>query len=81
MSQPSANAATTVGELVSLKTIRKKNTCHLVAIRRQPIPAVSPEELRMYKNSGYWPRIAEMHMEGMISLSPDPCIVPNPEKR
>jgi len=47
MSQPSANAATTVGELVSLKTIRKKSTCHLVAIRQQPIPAVSPEELRI----------------------------------
>ena len=33
------------------------------------------------KNTGYWPQIAEMHMKGMISVSPDACILPYTEKR
>lgn len=56
--------------------MEENDTYDLRAIRLQPPATLSPEELRMYKNSGYWPRIAEMHTEGMISLSPDPCIVP-----
>ena len=61
--------------------MKENDTYDLRAIRLQPPTTLSPEELRMYKNSGYWLRIAEMHMQGMISLSPDPCIVPDPEKR
>ena len=61
--------------------MEENDTYDLRAIRLQPPTTLSPEELRMYKNSGYWPRIAEMHTVGMISLSPDPCIIPDPEKR
>ena len=28
------------------------------------------------ENTGYWPQIAEIHIKGMISMSPDPCIFP-----
>ena len=32
------------------------------------------------KNTRYWPQTAEMHMKGMISVSPDFCIFPYIEK-
>ena len=28
------------------------------------------------ERTGYWPHIAEVHMEGMISMSPDSCLFP-----
>ena len=28
------------------------------------------------KNTRYWPQIAEVHVKGMISVCPDPCIFP-----
>ena len=56
------------------------NTCPPGVIRLQPLPRVSTEELRMWKNPGYWPQIAEMHMKGMISVSPDSWIFPYIEK-
>ena len=44
MSESSAVAATVDGELVSPEgTQEGKNTCHLAAIRLQPLPMVSPE--------------------------------------
>ena len=44
-------AATTEGELVSPEGTQKgKNTCHLAAIRLQPLLKVSTEELRMWKH-------------------------------
>ena len=36
---------------------------------------VSPEETQDVK-TGYWPQIAEVHIKGMISVSPDSCIFP-----
>ena len=41
----------------------------------------APRELRMWKtnrptNTEYWPRIAEMHIKGMIPVSPDSYIFP-----
>jgi len=45
MSKSTAIAATKDGELVSPeRTQRGKNTCHLAAIRLQPLPALNPEE-------------------------------------
>ena len=45
MSQTSVIAAIINGELVSPEgTQEGKNSCHLVAIRPQPLPAVSPED-------------------------------------
>ena len=47
-----------------------------------PIPPVSPKRAQDGKNkptnkqTQYWPRIAEMHMKGMISVSPDSYILP-----
>ena len=47
ISQSSRIAATMDGELViSEGTQEGKNTCHLAAITLQPLPTVSPEELR-----------------------------------
>ena len=31
--------------------------------------------------TGFWPQIAEIHMKGMISVSPDSCIFPDIEKQ
>ena len=44
------------GELViSEGTQEGKNTCHLAAITLQPLPTVSPEELRTLKHSKSFP--------------------------
>ena len=63
----------------------------LITIARRIIPEIlqtsecshslwwAPRKLRMWK-TGYWPRIAEMHMKGMVSVSPDSCIFPYIEK-
>jgi len=34
-------------------------------------PKVSPKAAQDVKNTRYWPQIAEIHMKGMISVSPD----------
>ena len=52
-----AVAATASGELVSPEgTQEGKNTCHLVAIRLQPLPTVSPEETQDVKTQNTGPR-------------------------
>ena len=57
MSQSSAIAATAYGELVSPEgTQEGKNTCHLVVIRLQPLPTVSPEEAQGVKTQDTGPR-------------------------
>ena len=52
--------------------------CNLEAPRLQPLLMVSTEELMMWKKTqDTGPRIAEMHMERMISVSPEnSCILP-----
>ena len=45
---------------------KEENTCHLAAVRLQPLPTVSPEEPG-YENTGYWPQV---HIKEMISVSP-----------
>ena len=50
---------------------RKNNTCN---------PAAVPCGWALRENAGYWPQIAEMHMKGMISVSPDSCIFSYIEK-
>jgi len=61
----------------ALRALRKENTCHLLTIRLQPLPMVSPKEAHdANENTGYWPQIAKMHIKGMISVSPDSCIFP-----
>ena len=32
------------------------------------------------RNTGYWPRRAEMHLKGMMSVSPESCNFPYAEK-
>ena len=59
---------------------KERNTYPPGDIRLQPLPTVSTEELGMWKNPGYWPQIAEMHMKEMISVSPDSCIFAYTEK-
>ena len=57
MSQSSATAAATDGELVSPEgTQEGKNTCHLAAIRLQPYSTVSPEETQDVKTQDTGPR-------------------------
>ena len=50
----------------------------IAALQREP---VSPEETQDVKTQGYWSQIAEVHVKGMISVSPDSCIFPYIEKR
>ena len=62
---------------LALREPRKEtnNTCHLAAIRLQPLPrTVSPEGTQDMSFSGYWPQIAEVHIKGTILVSPDSCI-------
>ena len=47
---------------------KEKNTCHLAAIKMQPLSAVSPKEVQEVKNRQYWPQIAEVHIKGMVSV-------------
>ena len=54
MSQASATAATDYGELVSKQ--EEENTCHLAAIRLQPLPAVSLEETQVMETQDTGPR-------------------------
>ena len=68
------------GELVSPKGTHGANTYDPRAIRLQPLPMVSPKRAQDVKIIGYWLRIAEMHMKGMISVSPDSYIFPYTEK-
>ena len=54
MWQSSATAATAYGELVSNQ--EEKNTCHLAAIRLQPLPAVNLEETQVMETQDTGPR-------------------------
>ena len=57
MSQLSANAVTTMGNLVSPeRTQEGKNICHLAAIRWQPLPMVNPEGIDYVKTWDTGPR-------------------------
>ena len=72
----SAIAATTEGEVVSGGrgrggTQEGKKPCYLAAIKLQPFPKASPEEAQNVKTTGYWAQIAEVHIKGMTSVSPD----------
>ena len=50
-----------------------------MAIRLQPLPVASPEELRDVK-TGYWPLKAKACIKGIISVNPDFCSFPYTEK-
>ena len=69
MAQSSATASIADGELVSPEgTQEGKNTCHLAAVRPQPLQTVSPENSG-HEYRGNWPQIAEEHIKGMISVT------------
>ena len=64
---------------------RKNNACYLTAVELLPQAATTPYGEQGTKNmsnqtAGCWPQIAEMHVKGMISVSPDSCIFPYIEK-
>ena len=80
MSQSSAITALQHDLVSSKGTQEGKNTCHLEAIRPQPLPTVSLKEAQDVKNAGFWPQRAEMHMKGMTSASPEFCIFSHIEK-
>ena len=57
MSESSVIAVTRDGELIDLEgTQEEKNTCHLAAIRLQPLPMLSPEESQDVKTQDTGPR-------------------------
>ena len=63
MSQSSATADTTKGELVSPEgTQEGKDTGHLAAIKLQSLPVVSPKNsgCEEKNKTGKWPQIAEV---------------------
>ena len=75
MAQSPVIAATKDSKLVSPEgTQQGKNTCHLPAIRLQPLSMVSSEETQDVKTLGHWPQTAELPVKGMISVDPDSCI-------
>ena len=41
---------------------------------------LSPEDPQDVKTQDYWPQITEVHIKGVISVSPDSCIFPYKEK-
>ena len=51
--------------------------CNLAAIRLQPLPKVSPEKTQDVKMEDTGSReLSEVHIKGMISVSPDSCTFP-----
>ena len=56
MSQSSAIAALQCEPVNPEDTQEGKNTCHLAAIRLQPLPLVSPEETQDVKTQDIGPR-------------------------
>ena len=57
MSHSPSTAATTDGELVNPEgTQEGKNTCHLTAIRLQPLPTLNPEKTQDMKTEDTGPR-------------------------
>ena len=60
--------------------LSKENTCNLTAIKLQTLPTESPKGAQDVKNTGYWPRVAEIHTKRMISASPDSWTFPYIEK-
>ena len=53
-----------------------ENTCQLAAIRLQPLPDSGSWGNSGCENTGGRPQIAEVHIKGMISVSPDSYIFP-----
>ena len=59
---------------------KEKSACGLAGTRLQLLPVVSTEELRMRKTQDSGPRIAEMHIKEMISVTPVSYIYSYTEK-
>ena len=58
-----------------LRTLKKEqNTCYLAAIKIAITPYGEPWGNSGCENIGYWPQTGEVHIRGMISVSPDSCI-------
>ena len=63
----------------TLRALREENTCHPTAIWLQPLYGV-PKGAQDAGKTQDWPRIAELHMKGIGSVSPDSCIFPYTEE-
>ena len=77
LSHSSAIAATTDGELMSPGETQEgvgiSSRNKPVGIRLQPLPVVNLKETQDVK-TGYWTQITEVHIKGMVSVSPNSCI-------
>ena len=80
MLQSSVIAATYNGETVSYEETKEGNKECLPSISHQTAPDYEPWGNSGCENIGYWPQIAEVHIKGMISVGPDPWILPHIEK-
>ena len=60
---------------------KKKNTCYLASLQTTVTPHDEPWDNSGCENTTYWPQEAEVHIKGMISVSPNSCIFPYTEKR
>ena len=82
MSQSSAIAATASGELVSPEETQEGKV-YLPSSSHQTAatPYGEPWGNSGWENTGYWPQLAEVHIKGMISVSPDSSIFPYIEKQ
>ena len=76
MSQSSAIAATST---VSPEGTQEGNREYLPSSSHQTAATLDGAASER-ENTRYWPQIAEVHIKGMMSVSPDSCIFPYVEK-
>ena len=77
-SQPPVIAALQYEPVSPEKTQERKDltpSCHQTAVTAYGEPGGNSG----CENTGPWPRRAEVHVKGMISVSPDSCIFPDTE--
>ena len=80
MAQLSAITAIADGELVSPEGTGRKEHLPSSSHQTAATPYSESQGSSGCENTGYWPQIAKMHIEGMISVGPDSCIFPHTEK-
>ena len=66
------------GRNFGLKMPPDQYTRDVAAIK--PSATTATPDAAPWGNSGYWAQVAEVHIKGMISVSPDSCIFPYIEK-
>ena len=69
----------TVLMMIVFATPANKACCSYWSISHFSVPNGAARADSGWKRTGYWPQI-EVHIKGMISMSPDTCTFPYTEK-